>query len=305
MADRYGSRDWAVFAYHCGEGCVAALMSIIQRSPGFVNGNGPVSVAQAFFSASPARNRDLYEALQHHMERDYSPTYWFRITRAEQLLKLYEQEPDKFKALFWEYRNRVKPEQRAPHRLSVWLKPEDLSFKTCEDLKREQGKKLVRAFDNPKYFGFALRTTGPGGIGDEDPENREYYQQASPSVMGTIAYIAYETRRLHEAMKLKNERFVPLEITALVRPLDAEARTLKGDVPSHCSGQVFDLNYSKMPPGQQEALEFVLNDLGWNGYLGFIRDAALDSTYHIGASPTAREFFSRIYQEALDKTPSD
>ena len=42
-----------------------------------------------FFASSPAFHRDLYEAIQRHMQRDYSPTYWFRIMRAEQLLNLY------------------------------------------------------------------------------------------------------------------------------------------------------------------------------------------------------------------------
>ena len=39
-----------------------------------------------FFLGSPSYNRDLYEAVSRHMLRDYSPTYWFRIMRAQQLL---------------------------------------------------------------------------------------------------------------------------------------------------------------------------------------------------------------------------
>ena len=35
------------------------------------------TVAGMFFAASPAFHRDLYEAIQRHMQRDYSPTYWF------------------------------------------------------------------------------------------------------------------------------------------------------------------------------------------------------------------------------------
>jgi len=69
---------------------------------------------------------------------------------------------------------------------------------------------------------------------------------------------------------------------------------------------VFDLNYANLPPGEQEALQFVLEDMGWYGYLGFIRESATSGSYHIGAAPTARDFFSRVYQEAVDKKkPSD
>ena len=38
------------------------------------------------------------------------------------------------------------------------------------------------------------------------------------SALGTLAYIAYETRRLFEDMKLKGQKFRPLEVTALVEP---------------------------------------------------------------------------------------
>ncbi|MBC7927603.1 MAG: transglycosylase SLT domain-containing protein [Bryobacteraceae bacterium] len=296
LEQRYGSRDWAVWAYHCGEGCANEVRTIAQRS----DLDEPATVARVFFGAHPGRNRDLYRSLQHHMERDYSPTYWFRIRRAEQLLELYEENPEEFRKEFNDYRYRINPDQRAPHRLTVWLKPDDLAYRTCEDMRRESGTSLVRALDDPKFFGFSLSKA----IGQDDPANREYYLQASQASIGTIAYIAYETRRLHEAMKVKGERFVPLEISSLVRPLDVEERTLdaKSELPSHCSGQVFDLSVASLPPGEREALEFVLADLGFNGYLGFVRESENGTTFHVGPAPTARDFFSRLYQEALDKS---
>jgi hypothetical protein len=83
-------------------------------------------------------------------------------------------------------------------------------------------------------------------------------------------------------------------------PRDVEERRANGkDEISHCSGQVFDISYANLPPGQREALDFVLADMGWDGYLGFVRDSGSDSTYHVGAAPTARDFFSRVYTDAL------
>jgi hypothetical protein len=305
LEQKYGGRDWAIFAYHCGEGCTASVRTIVERSQGIKQ---PATVARAFFSANPAYNRELYEAIQHHMERDFSPTYYFRIQRAEQLLGLYERDPAAFRKLYSEYRNRIDPDQRAPHRLAVWLTPDDLAFRNCEDLKREQGRALVKAFDDEKFFGFTLRKTGAGALGEDDPANQEYYLQASPAVIGTIAYIAFETKRLHEAMNRRGEKWVPLEITALVQPLDYEERQArkhgsgKPEPLAHCTGQVFDLSYANLPPGQREALEFVLNDMGWDGYLGFVRDSSTTSTFHIGAAPTAREFFTKVYEEAREFT---
>jgi hypothetical protein len=239
------------------------------------------------------------------MERDYSPTYFFRIRRAEQLLNLYREDPNEFKKLFYEYRNQVDPKVRAPHRLSVWLRPEDLAFKTCEDLKREKGRSLVDAFDDPAFYGFTLKRTGPGSIGEEDPANRDLYFQAAPSTIGSIAYIAFETRRIFDSMKGKKESWAPLEITALVEPLDYEERAGRrgiartGEVPAHCTGQVFDIGLQNLSAPQREALDFVLDDLGWMGYIGFVQETTHADVTHVGPAPTAREFFTRVYQEAV------
>jgi hypothetical protein len=44
-----------------------------------------------------------------------------------------------------------------------------------------------------------------------------------------------------------------------------------------------------------ECLRFVLNDLGWDGYLGFVDEGR---SLHIGSSPGAREFFTAVFEEA-------
>jgi hypothetical protein len=296
LESKYGGRDWAVFAYHCGEGCANQVLSVARDS----QVTGMLTVPAVFFSAHPGHNRELYGTLRRHMERDYSPTYWFRIRRAEQLLAMFREDPKEFRKLYNDYRNRLNPSDRAPHRLSVWLKPEDLEFQNCEDLRRYQGTKLMRALDDPDRFGFTLRKAGPGALGERDPENRDYYYLASPAALGTLTYIAYETRRLHDAMNPRGERYVPLEVTALVHPRDYEMQNdPRSEFASHCSGQVFDISVANLPPGQREALEFVLDDLGWHGYLGFLEEHNGGNVIHIGPAPTARDFFARIFQEAM------
>jgi hypothetical protein len=303
MEQSYGP-DWAIFAYHCGEGCVKQVMAAARDARGL--GDRP-SFAAAFFGSTPAHNRELYQLVRRHMDRDFSPTYWFRVRRAQQLLAIHREDPAAFRKLYDEYRNRVQPSERAPHRLSVWLKPEDFEYESCEDLKRNLGTKLVRALDNPEFFGFALRKSGPGSLGERDPENREFYYLASPSALGTLTYLAWETRRLHKAMDRNGEKFVPLEVTALVHPRAYEERMYGSSGPangkaafaSHCSGQVFDISTGDLPPGQREALHFVLSDLGWHGYLGFVEEHTRGETLHIGPSPSSRDFFSKVFEEAL------
>jgi hypothetical protein len=52
-----------------------------------------------------------------------------------------------------------------------------------------------------------------------------------------------------------------------------------------------------------ECLRFVLDDLGWDGYLGFI-DEGRDNL-HIGCSPSTRDFFATVFQEAVGKKTTE
>ena len=101
-------------------------------------------------------------------------------------------------------------------------------------------------------------------------------------------------------MNPHSETFRPLEVTALVQP-EEYARQHRGLM--HCSGQVFDIDYSGLPPGELECLRFVLNDLGWDGYLGFVEEGR--DNLHIGCSPTARDFFATVFGEAAGRRAGD
>ena len=297
MEQKFGGRDLAVFAYHCGEGCVSDFIQLAHQTPGLRD--LPVTVPRLFFSSNPAHNREIYEKIRFHMGRDYSPTYFFRVMRAQQLLELYKTDPDAFKTLIEQYRNSGDPNRRAASRLAAWLKPQDLQYHSCEDLKREEGKSLARVLDRPQFFGFQLRTSGNGAIGSWDLKNQSYYMQASPSAIGTLTYIAFETRRLFDELKPKGEKYVPLEVTALVRPLDFQEKSQEGELPVHCTGQVFDLAFDFLPPHEKECLNFILEDMGWNGYLGFVEESA--GQMHVGCSPSSRDFFVKVYEETLEQ----
>ena len=47
----------------------------------------------------------------------------------------------------------------------------------------------------------------------------------------------------------------------------------------------------------------MLEDLGWAGYLGFIEEGS--DNMHIGCSPTSRDFFASVFQEAVGKKVDD
>jgi hypothetical protein len=289
LETKFGGLDWAVFAYHCGEGCIAELLPLAEAALG----QKQPSVAQMFFAASPAQHSELYEALQRHMQRDYSPTYWFRVQRAEQLLSLYQNDRQAFQELADEYRNPINSLRRANDRLVVWLKSENKYYQSPEDLKTAWGKNLVPVFNDPAYFGFTPPSSAPSD---------ELYLQDTPSAIGTLLYISFETRRLFQALKPKGETFVPLQVVELVSTIDrpSEGGTLLVDpeYPEHATGQVFDIDMSNLPHSEREALNFTLDDMGWDGYLGFVQ--VTGETMHVGCSPSSREFFETVFDEASE-----
>jgi hypothetical protein len=290
LEEKFGGRDWAIFAYHCGPGCVGEMLDLTRRARGIPPNR--VTVPGMFFSCSPVWNRELYQAVQQQMLRDYSPTYYFRVMRAMELLALYRRNPQAFQALSQEYHSDFNGGPRAPHRLSVWLKRDDLVFHTSSDIRADMGRRLVKLLDRPDYYGYTLRVP-TGSVQDLD-----LFPEASPAAVGTLTYIAFETRRLHEMLNPPGEEFRPLPVTSLVQPGD-DARRSSGasEALSHSSGQVFDIEYSALPPGELECLRFVLDDLGWEGYLGFIEEGR--DNLHIGCSPSSRELFSSVFEEAL------
>jgi hypothetical protein len=288
MERKFGGRDWAIFAYHCGQGCVAQMLDLTRRARG-VPADG-ATVARMFFSCSPAWNRELYDAIERQMQRDWSPTYWFRVMRAAQLLALDREDPAEFASLAGEYKSDF-TSARAPHRLAAWLRRADLVFHSGEDLRSGPGRELLaKAFDRPDYFGYSLNVLA------DSSDDRELYSEATPAAIGALAYIAFETRRLYEETGSSSAEFRPLEVVALVEPEDFARESKEPEALAHSSGQVFDIDYSNLPPGELECLRFVLDDLEWSGYLGFLDEGR--SALHIGASPSAREFFTAVFEEA-------
>ena len=288
MERTFGARDWAIFAYHCGQGCVAEMQELTRRAHGIPKDQ--ITVPRMYFSSNPAWNRELYLAIQQQMQRDYSPTYYFRILCAAQLLALYRSDPDAFAALADANKSQFNTVGRAPHRLSVWLKREDLIFHSTEDIRADNGRLLARASDRPEFFGYALRF--PGAAAD----SREDLAAASPATLGALTYIAFETRRLFDAVAGNQEKFRPLPVTALVEPEDVDQLQNRRDEAAHSSGQVFDIDHSGLPPMELECLRFILDDMGDDGNLGFVEVGR--ESLHIGCSPSSREFFAAVYQEA-------
>jgi hypothetical protein len=213
--------------------------------------------------------------------------------RAQELLALYRRDPAEFGRLAEQYRGDFLPGTRPQHRLAIWLKRDDLIFHNVDDIRADNARRLVKALDRPDYLGYSLR------LAPESSSDLVSFAQDSPAALGALSYIAFETRRLFEEMNPKGDRFQPLPVIALVETEQQAHVAGQKEALAHTSGQVFDIDYSALPPSEVECLKFVLEDLGWEGYLGFIEDGV--ASLHIGPSPESRDFFTSVFQEAVGK----
>ena len=157
-------------------------------------------------------------------------------------------------------------------------------FRSPADIQADAGQRLAPAPDRSAYLGYTLRlTSGAAAV-------------ATPAALGTLEYLAYETRRLYESMEPGEDSFRPLEVTSLVEPEAAALTEGAGEALAHRSGEVFDITIGNLPTGELECLRFILDDLGWDGYLGFFEEGR--DSLHIGCAPAARDFFTSVFQEA-------
>ena len=290
MEQKFGGLDWAIFAYHCGQGCVAEMLDLTRRARGIPKDQ--VTVPRMFFAANPAWNRELYQAIQQQMQRDYSPTYYFRVMRAEQLLALYRSDPEEFARAGAGIPERVRIAPRAPHRLSVWLRRDDLVFHSGDDIRADDGRRLVSALDRPSISAIALALLPGFAV-----EPRVLFARPRPRLSAPWLTSLSRPGAFTKEMKPKGEKFRALPVTSLVEPEDFARQIGQREGLPHCSGQVFDIDYSSLPPGEVECLRFVLNDLGWDGYLGFVEEGR--DNLHIGCSPGSRDFFAAVFEEAV------
>lgn len=219
-----------------------------------------------------------------------------------QLIALYREEPAAFVKLFMENQSNFDPERRAPNKLWVWYEREDLQYQTAADLKiAKNAGRLVPPYNLSDYYSFQLRS-----IGVKDPTNTFLYIQASPSAIGALTYISYETRRLYEALGCK-KRYVPLDITSLVRSKEYQRKLAKTnpnartEFPSHATGRVFDISYLRLSEAEYGCLRLVLNDLEWIGALDVTRESKASRTFHVGVNPVYDNFFTKIYKEGIKK----
>jgi hypothetical protein len=271
-----GDESLAIWAYHCGEGCVEKARTLAEQ-----NGLSRPTVTRIFFLTSPALRPELHQFLQQHMERDGSPTYWFRVIRAEQLLDLYLKNRASFAARWKQHQNPDDPAQRFSSRPALWVRTAYHSSPPRAARALPQLKRM--AAQRPATLGIRWSEGNEGQVSGAAP---------SAAAVGMLLYLSYETKRLLSAVK-PGADFVPLSLVSVKLAADDTEAWLDQ------SSEVVTISLD-LPDEERNCLRFILNDLSYAGYMGTQVSGKLT---RISPSPSHRSFFMSVYQQAVAFLP--
>lgn len=256
---RFGRDDLAVTSYHMGMGNLESVIDTYvaprrpRRTPrGTVESYG-LSYARLFFDSSPTRNARTYRLLAGL--GDDSRTYLFRLEAARQILRLHAEDRQELLRLERLHLAKASAEEV--------LRPqsENEPYADAGALRAayDDGELVPLPLDERRY-GFRVDRR-MGALAARLREPSSLYRGLRPEALGTLAYIAKETR-------LAGGGKAPLRVTSTVRdrPYQRELlRTTPEATPAyslHTTGYALDLAYdARTSRRQKRALVAVLERL--------------------------------------------
>jgi hypothetical protein len=304
MTRSYGNVDWALQAYHGGEGGASRTMRTFAsqapkaardaaRAGGYtLGGSGRwLPYGDVYRHMSPKDTPDAFGYV--YGRSDDHRYYWWKVLMAERALDLYRENPMAFE-LRWEA---LKPGFSAD--VAWYPNPEPLQFADNQALRAAyQSKTLVRLPEKAQSLG--IRTENLASL---EPTSAEIHKGLRPEAMGALLRVAH-------IYKSHGGRG-PLTVNSMVQSREYrrmwEARyppaPLPPEVPRdpdyHSTGLVFDLQ-RPASDWDRKVLEYALGQLYDTLRLTWRSETVAGSRrYHVIVNPRYAEEMAQYYEKAL------
>jgi Family of unknown function (DUF5715) len=268
--ERLGRDDLAVVSYHMGIGNLTNVLRAYAGAdddaeiPALVEEN-ELSWARVFFDTAP----DSKPAAHGLLARlgDDSPTYYWRVLAATEIMRLYRDDPERLQELDLLHRAKASAEE-------VLHPPiETDRFADAVDLARAWDEGLLQRVPNePDRLGFAV-ARGMGELALRLGQPTRLYRGLRAEALAMLVYIGDRVRRLSGATRA-------LTVTSTVRD-DSYQRLLRsrnseatGGYSLHTTGYAFDIRRRYESDEQAQAFQFVLDRLTARGLVAWIREPA-------------------------------
>ncbi len=265
--EQLGRDDLAVVSYHMGIGNLSDVLRAYAPAadlaiPDLVE-EEDLSWERVFFDTAPDRNAPAHELLLRL--GDDSPTYYWRVLAAMEIMRLYREDRDRLQELDLLHAAKGSAEE-------VLLPP----FET-ERIADAAGLQEAWAADDlhplpedPDRLGFTIDET-MGELADELGQPTHLYRGLRAEALAVLVYVGTRVRALGSATR-------PLEVTSSVRD-DAYQQLLRSGNPEatqgyslHTTGYAFDIRRRYESGAQAQAFQFLLDDLTARNLIAWIRE---------------------------------
>jgi soluble lytic murein transglycosylase-like protein len=288
---RLGRDDLAVVSYHMGIGNLTNVLRAYAgvgsdvEIPELVSSD-ELSWARVFFDTTPDRHVQAFELLSRL--GDDSPTYYWRVLAAREIMRLYRDDPDRLRDL--------EALQTAKASAEEALHPpsETRRFVDAADLDDAWDTHVLQRLpDDPQRLGFAIDPT-LGELAGRLGRDRSLYRGLRAEALALLVYLADRVHRLSGATR-------PLQVTSAVRDDEYQGLLRAGNPEAtpgyslHTTGYAFDVRRRYESPAQARAFQFELDTLTARGLIAWVREPA---AIHITVSSDAEPLVDALLEPA-------
>ena len=252
---KLGRDDLAVESYHMGVGNLQRALSAY--------GTDTIPYAQLFFDSTPLRHAEAYKILA--ALGDDSSTYLWRVRAAQDIMKLYRDDPAKLAR---------QAQLQTGASAEGALRPPDAVPRFADDAALHSDQ-LV-ALDAPLLRSAGVRLSGALAAAPAD------HRTLRPGAAALLRYLGAGVAEI--------ARTTPLAVSAATRTVEDEQIAGEGGAgieaaPSlHTTGWAFDISRAYRSPAQAQAFQFWLDRLT---ALDVIAWARRPSSIHVAVGPRA------------------
>jgi hypothetical protein len=273
-----GKVDFAVAEYHMGAGRMASLLSAYFGRTVSVSDvtdemrETGLTYPDLFWTNTPYFRPAVYTMLDDLNRVDFSPTYYFRVRQAMELLELYRQSPSEYARIASAYQGR-------PNWQSTFVTDADthmMPIRAVGELQQERGDRFVLLPEMASNFGVRAGAINQSTLA------------AERSTIGSAFFIAHQLKRL------QGDRYSGFEIDGMLTHGSNEEEGL----PVHSLGWAFDVPTSGLSRTDQRDLKFILTDLRHAGLLAYGEEGSTP-TFHVVRHPDHAARFEQFYWDAM------
>jgi hypothetical protein len=281
--------DLAVVSYHMGIGNLTNVLRAYANVGTYVAlpdlvEQEDLSWVRVFFDSTPAHNVAAYLLLERL--GDDSPTYYWRVLAAEEIMRLYRDDPTRLQELDLLHGAKESAEE-------VLHPPSETErFAQAADLQRAWDSHTLQPLPkDPDRLWFLVDPT-MGELAWRLGQPKELYRGLRAEALALLVYMAARVQVLSGARH-------PLEVTSTVRD-EAYQRLLRRGNPEaapgyslHTTGYAFDIRRRYESGAQARAFQFELDDLTARGLISWVREPA---AIHVTVSSEAEALVSDVLE---------